>query len=125
MNRYITWIRANYPTADATRAKCSEATQAMVAAFPELKRVAGAYHCPLWGSRAHWWCVDSKGNIVDPTAKQFPSGGLGEYEPLPDGYDHFACMECGDRGLHPRDNQPFCSRKCMESFIEATEGVKP
>ena len=72
---YRNWIEVFYPTEKQAYANCLSATQEMVEEFPELRRVRGHYDCPIWGERAHWWCVDPDGSIVDPTAVQFPSRG--------------------------------------------------
>ena len=61
--------------------RCAEATLAMAAVFPELTRVRGHYLCWVWGEREHWWLVEPNGEIVDPTADQFPSKGGGVYVP--------------------------------------------
>lgn len=102
---YEDWIKANVsePTG-----MCAEATLLMQAAFSELVRVRGHYHCPLWGEREHWWLYDPDGNVVDPTAAQFPSRGEGHYEqwdearPEPTGM----CPECGE---YVYKDQTFCS----------------
>ncbi len=76
MSLYAEWITANVEKAYG---QCAEVTEAMAVAFPELTRVRGHYYCTTWGERAHWWLVTPTGEIVDPTAKQFPSGGRGAY----------------------------------------------
>jgi hypothetical protein len=93
---------------------CVEATLAMVAAFPELSRVRGHYHCPVDGqAHPHWWCVTAEGTIIDPTADQFASHGQGDYEPYDEskGEPLGKCLDCG--GLVYRgDPSPFCSDAC-------------
>lgn len=59
------------------RGKCKEMSQELVKADPSLTLVRGHYHCPIWGKQAHWWVNDEDGNIIDPTARQFPSKGNG------------------------------------------------
>lgn len=61
--------------------RCKEETKAMKQVFPHLETVYGYYHCPIWGSRRHFFLYDPTRNnlIVDPTAKQFPSGGAFTY----------------------------------------------
>ena len=91
---------------------CADVTRNMVAKDPSLTRVRGFYHCPQWGRRAHWWLKDATGRVLDPTAAQFPSMGLGSYEeydalkhPTPVG----RCMQCGDETFeHPN----YCGDTC-------------
>lgn len=76
--------------------QCAEATLAMVAAFPELRRVRG--HVFLMGTAkqpAHWWCVDPDGRIVDPTAHQYPN--LVGYDEWIEGEEEPVgrCANCG------------------------------
>lgn len=65
-NKYIDWIDRHYPDREAAKNKCHSAVQTITTAFPELKvqvgRANGIFHC---------WAKDEKGEIVDPTAKQF------------------------------------------------------
>ncbi len=65
-NTYSLWIQTNYPDKQSCINKCNEAVIEMINYFDELIVQAGfangVYHC---------WCKDSKGNIVDPTKKQF------------------------------------------------------
>jgi predicted nucleic acid-binding Zn ribbon protein len=108
--QYRDWIIANVRGTDY--GEWREVTARMLAAFPELRRVPGHYHCPFIGPRTHWWLVDADGGIVDPTVDQFPSRGLGEYvewdgSPLPTG----RCLECGGDVY---DGSSFCSDQCGE-----------
>lgn len=95
---YQEWIDKLYADSKTASGSCSIATSQMVKVFPELQRVRGHYMCPAHGERPHWWCKDSLGKIVDPTARQFPSNGHGEYveldesQPEPTG----KCPECGE-----------------------------
>ena len=77
--------------------RCAEVTLAMVQMFPELRRVRGHYCCPVWGIREHWWLVAPGGEIVDPTARQFPGGGLGTYREWREGAEEPVgrCLNCG------------------------------
>lgn len=95
--------------------KCAETTIAMQEAFPELARVRGFYHCPLWGQRAHWWLVTPDGAIVDPTAMQFPSGGLGLYVRWPEGQPEPTgkCPNCSDYCYNDRT---CCSEPCSREY---------
>jgi hypothetical protein len=110
--KYLDWIAANIAKAYG---ECAEATDRMAAAFPELTRVRGHYYCPIWGERAHWWLVAPDGSIVDPTASQFPSGGMGQYEawdesrPEPTGM----CPNCGGECF---DGNYCCSESCGRAY---------
>jgi len=93
--QYKDWIEKNVE--GDGHGKCAEVTLAMQSAFPELVRIRGHYHCISWGKREHWWLVDSSGEVVDPTANQFPTKGAGGYvehdesQPEPTGM----CPNCG------------------------------
>lgn len=104
----------------ALRGKCYEMSAALCANNPALTLVRGHYLCPIWGEQAHWWCVSDDGAIVDPTAEQFPSGGLGEYIPF-DG--HISCSNCGvkvpesDAYDGGNGRHMFCSCTCYGQFV--------
>ncbi len=95
---------------------CAEVTLAMEEEFSELTRVRGHYYCSSWGERAHWWLVDSDGEIIDPTAGQFPSNGRGHYEqwddelPEPTGM----CPNCGDSCYN---GDSVCSHACGREYV--------
>jgi hypothetical protein len=90
---------------------CREVTERLAAQFPELRRVRGHYYCVTWGERAHWWLVDPEGNIVDPTASQFPSKGKGQYVEWVEGTKEPTgrCPNCGDLCY---DGGYCCSENC-------------
>lgn len=109
--KYHDWIAAHVESDGY--AQCAEMTLAMAAAFPELTRVRGYYHCPWWNRRAHWWLTTPSGQIVDPTVAQFPSRGTGDYVTLdesaapPTGQ----CLNCGEDAYQ---GDTFCSRECED-----------
>lgn len=119
-DKYQVWIGQHVPDFQAAYGKCAEVTLAMQAVFPELVRVRGQYHCLIWGERDHWWLTDPEGNIVDPTASQFPSGGLGEYVPHVEGAPEPTgpCMNCGGKCY---DGLSACSEPCARE-LEAYYG---
>ena len=81
------------------RGKCQEMSEAAVAADPSLTLVRGWYLDPVWGREEHWWTVRSDGSIYDPTAAQFPMGGVSDwYEPFGGLYP---CEECGKEVAEP------------------------
>ncbi len=103
------------------RGKCKELSEAAVAADASLTLVRGFYFCPIWNvEEQHWWCKDATGKIVDPSAAQYPSKGLGTYREF-DGW--FSCAECG-ADVHADDPKAIkegsyicCSGKCFGRLV--------
>ena len=58
------------------RGKCKELVEAAIIADLSMRVVRGHYHCPIQRKQPHWWCEKQDGSIYDPSAKQFPFGGL-------------------------------------------------
>lgn len=111
---YQSWINKHVPL--YCKGLCDVLAQQMAKAFSELTVVKGIYDCPLWDERGHWWCVAPDGSIVDPTAAQFPSGGLGEYRELSEtALPTGRCMHCGAFVYH---SQYACPGKCLEALRE-------
>jgi len=99
--------------------KCKEMSEDMIAKNPELKLVRGHYYCPIWNrDEPHWWCVAPDGTIVDPTARQFPSKGMGMYTPF---NGIIECDECGkevsEENAKFESNYAFCSSMCFGRFV--------
>lgn len=113
MNKYDAWIKANVLIAYG---QCAAHTKLMQAAFPELTRVRGHYHCPIWGERGHWW-LTLDGEIVDPPARQFPSKGAGEYVPWAEGAPE-PTGRCPNCGGHCYDGHYTCCAKCSLEFMQ-------
>ena len=90
------WIQANVQ--GDGYGQCYETAQSMAKAFPELRVVYGTYECYTWGSRSHFWCVDSEFHVVDPTETQFPSCGFGSY------VMSYFFEEEDEKGLKPFDS---------------------
>ncbi len=111
--KYADWIDQNVTK---TYGKCEEYTELMAKAFPELTRVRGHYHCFDWGKREHWWLVTKEGQIIDPTSAQFPSKGLGNYEPWIEGTKEPTgkCIYCGG---YAYDGNIWCSDECKQKLI--------
>jgi len=102
------------------RGKCREMSEALVANDPTLTLVRGHYYEPAWGgNQQHWWCVNSGGEIVDPTAGQFPSNGSSIYTEF-DGY--LSCTGC-DKEIHEDEihasfgSRAYCSYDCYGADI--------
>ncbi len=111
---YDEWITKNVSN---PLGKCKEYAHAMATWFPELKVIRGHYLCPVWGRRCHWWCVAPCGDVIDPTAAQFPSRGIGEYVPWPEGAPEPVghCLECGVEVFDIRQ-MPFRCEECGAMF---------
>jgi len=100
------------------RGKCKELAESTTLADPSLVLVRGHYYCHVYGEQPHWWCARPDGTIVDPSARQFPSNGMGVYTPF-DGT--VECAECG-KEMQEHDakfdgNYAFCSTKCNMRFV--------
>lgn len=111
---YAEWIAQN---CSDTFGKCHELCLKMQAVYPELKLARGFYECPIWGAREHWWLVAVDGTIIDPTADQFPSRGIGEYRELGEDYVEpiGRCLECGEYVFPPRMDT-FCCDEHEAAF---------
>lgn len=101
------------------RGKCKEYCEEVLKDKPELTLVRGYYHCPMWGKQEHWWLKDEKGNIIDPTVKQFPTKGIAaEYEEF---NGICECAECGKEFKEEEGrfhgNYAFCSSRCFGHFV--------
>lgn len=100
--------------------KCRELSLEAAKLYPSLKVVRGHYHCPIWGERAHWWCVRPDGSIHDPTKDQFPSGGFGEYVEFS---GMVTCANCGKElqeeqaTIDGNGHYAFCSYACNFNFV--------
>ena len=102
------------------RGKCKEMCDALVLEDPTLKLVRGYYFEPTWHrDEPHWWCVNTKGAIVDPTKLQFPTGGIVDFYTEFDGtYD---CEQCGknfpEAQLVDMGNYATCSTMCAKRLV--------
>ena len=101
------------------RGTCKEACEKLLGDRPDLRLVRGHYFCPYWDTdNEHWWCVDAEGNIVDPTASQFPSNGHGTYTEF---NGTVACAQCGadtpEDQVYGYGNYGFCSTRCAMRFV--------
>ncbi len=102
------------------RGKCRELSEAALAANPSLTIIRGYYYCPIWNTEEqHWWTVRPDGSIYDPSAKQFPSRGLGIYTPF---NGIVECAECGKEVKEEEEasiegRYAFCSHRCHGRFV--------
>lgn len=111
---YEKWIKDNVKSVYCS---CLEVTEEMRKKFPELIRVRGHYHCVLWGRCPHWWLITAEGEIIDPTASQFPSRGAGYYEPWDESKPEPTgkCLNCGD---YCYNGEACCSDQCGKAFSD-------
>ena len=93
-------------------------SEELVRADSSLILVRGHYICPFWGEQPHWWAKDLNGNIHDPTSRQFPSKGSGEYIEFDGSVE---CSECGksmkEEEARFESNYAFCSTRCHMRFV--------
>lgn len=79
--------------AQQLRGQCRRLSEQACANDPSLTLVRGWYDDPFWGAQEHWWATAPDGTIHDPTAAQFPCGGVAEwYRPFTGTYP---CQWCG------------------------------
>lgn len=106
------------------RGKCYEACLALQKVLPDLELVRGWYNTPTWDrdSCQHWWLKTPQGDIVDPTALQFPNPNVKEWYEEFDGVIY--CSECGEEIEYTDEeeiifmgNYPVCSDKCARSLV--------
>ena len=101
------------------RGKCKEMSEALCEQDNSLTLARGFYYDPFWGKQPHWWCKRPDGTIVDPTEKQFPSGGIPVF------YEEFngicECSECGaekpEAEMRFESSYAFCSGTCLLKFV--------
>lgn len=101
------------------RGKCKEMSEDLIKERPELTLVRGHYHSLNGGYvDQHWWTKDKEGNIVDPTKKQFPCKGMGDYVEF---NGIISCEECGKEVKEEEASFagrfPVCSSKCHSELI--------
>ena len=100
------------------RGKCKQMSEELCAKDVPLTLTKGWYHCPIWGAQEHWWCKKPDGTVVDPTANQFPSKGIGEYE------EYVGILSCECCGIDVKEDDAYlvehhvyCSYKCYGTDI--------
>ena len=101
------------------RGKCKEFCEAACKKDPTLTLVRGHYYDPFWDKEEqHWWTIKEDGTIYDPTRKQFPSGGAGQYIEFG---GIITCAECGkhlkETEAHKMGNYLVCSPECAQRLV--------
>ena len=99
------------------RGKCELWAKRLAAEDPTLRLVRGWYWDLQWGQQEHWWTEDADGRIIDPTAAQFPHGGV---TALYEEYDgRFPCQGCGAEveETDPDRYERCCSYECFGRMV--------
>lgn len=120
--KYADWIKAKNITQQSAYGACAEMTLEMNKAFPELIRVRGWYEDPIWDDREHWWLKTPTGEIVDPTAIQFPTKGHSTYREFVEGVDKEPTGKCPECGEWCFDGADLCSKECERSYLAYLNG---
>lgn len=123
-DKYVEWMTEHYPTAESAYGQCQKAVQGMILAFPELREAKG-HALTAWGRRQHFWCLTEDGEVVDPTAIQYPTG-VWEYEEATEEtlVRVGPCVYCGVDIMMPlkdaRQSQKMtCSDQCYTDFVKS------
>lgn len=121
------WVVENGPcTPTEAQGKCQEYVERMKEAFPNLTVRAGFYYDAVWGARQHWWLETDSGEIVDPTAIQFPGGAGADpshYEFVPEEDRPIGvCANCGELCYQGSPSDMLCSSRCERSYIAYLNG---
>jgi hypothetical protein len=109
--KYQQWIDAHVP--ERCERMCRQKSEEMANAFPEL-RVVGVFSTMGFGG--HAWCVNKKGEVVDPTYHQFKSYNHTrepfEMKDFPIG----KCLVCGELIIPDtqRNRNEFCGTELGE-----------
>lgn len=114
---YLDWISTNVTGPCA--GFCHYYSYRMRDAFPELRLVAGRYVHPQ-AVATHWWLETPDGEVVDPTASQFPSGGT-YYEHIPSDDDPTGkCPNCGEYCYH---GEQTCCKQCYTEYVQYLNNI--
>ena len=120
MDKYTDWITKYNIEHPNTKLMCKSATDEMIEAFPELNQIRGhVISTKRFDQAPHWWCTDSKGNILDPTEKQF--GQVVAYYPRDESLPEPTgkCPNCGE---YCYDGNTMCCKKCETEYLKYLNG---
>ena len=115
--------------ARTTLGKCMVEVPEMNKRFPELKEVRGFVYVEWFAGhqrerkREHWWLESPDGDIIDPTAGQFPV--IEQYEAYEKGMDVRVgtCVNCGESLWGPPGTyKQFCGEICEDSYRAYIQG---
>ena len=125
--KYAEWIELHYPTPQSALKQCEPAVHAMILNFPELTIVRGQAvveepHGFIPTKTHHWWCINPEGEVIDPTAHQYPKRIL-SYEPLDESKRDPTgkCPNCGCISYASTCLTPLCSEKCSKEYKKYLE----
>ena len=121
--KYMEWID-NYE-GDIYR-KCKEVSEEMNNIFPELIICKGLVKIIENGKwYQHQWLKDFKGNIIDPTAKQWAL--IEEYREVKENdlKPVGKCCNCGEWVFGRFINSLFCSDNCSKEYVNFIGGHEP
>ena len=114
---YQSWIASNVQE-ENPRGLCRAKCEQMVEEFPELKMVRGHVTVPAveqWADDPHWWLLTPDGEVVDPTARQFPQGCVVLYDPWDESQPEptGVCPNCGGYCF---EGGTCCSDECHNAY---------
>jgi len=117
-DKYIKYINQLNMTYEKAYGNCEKVCRKMQRQFPELQLIRGHYYCIVWGERTHWWLQTECGDIIDPTAIQFPTNGSGVYEPWDETQEEPTgkCIQCGEycyKGIYIHQECQEAFKKCL------------
>lgn len=127
MIEYARWIELHYPTPQSALKQCEPAVHAMILYFPELTIVKGQAvveepHGFPSTKTDHWWCITAKGEVIDPTAHQYPTRII-RYEPLDESRVE-PTGKCPNCGCFSYGGSTCCSEKCSKEYKKYIEEME-
>lgn len=108
---------------------CKQQCEKMNKQFPELIPAKGWYFDAIWNEeREHHWLKTSDGEIIDPTAIQFPTKGMTNYYTEYKKGDAFKigkCAYCGNDIVATEEDidsgkyidLTVCSEECHKAYV--------
>ena len=129
-DEYLQWAMKNYPDYKAALGQCKKAVFEMKKEFPELEITNGYAHFIGIEKRMHWWLKDKKGQIIDPTAHQYPEylgSHIVEYEEITDNhdarkYEQAKCPNCGEYYFVKPEIKYMHNQSCEEQYMKYLNG---
>ena len=118
--KYQNYINDLNITYEKAYGNCKKVCEKMNKQFPELILTRGHYYCAVWGERMHWWLQTTEGEIIDPTATQFPTKGHGVYDQWDETQKEPTgkCPNCGEYCYEGEQ----VHRECHNAFLASLRG---
>lgn len=111
-------VHPNLELRDPT-GQCRKWSHLMKKSFPSLTLVRGFVRLDESHFKRdwpHWWLTTPSGEVVDPTAAQFP--GVFKYRPMDEENPITGrCPNCGEWSC--TGGEFFCSEECGEEFADS------